>query len=352
MAQVYIILVNWNGWSDTIECLESIFRNNYLPFQVIVCDNGSTDGSLAHIKAWAEGRLNVYLPQKTRLRSLSWPPVDKPLAYAEYGREEAEKGGITGHESPLVLIDNIDNVGFAGANNVCLRYALARGDCAFVWLLNNDCVIMPDALTRLVARMAENPAAGMCGSSLLHYRQPDKIQALGGGWYCKWLGLPWHLGRLKKSADAINLTQVERWMNYVVGASVLVSRQLLEEVGLMCEDYFLYFEEADWAMRSKGRFSLAYAPLSVVYHKIGSSIGTRTNPAAKSIVCDYFNIRNRIVFTRKFFPEALPTVYLTLLGELFVRLILGRMDRVIMILKLLFGYFTDEKIMCRCQTKI
>ena len=95
-------------------------------------------------------------------------------------------------------------------------------------------------------------------------------------------------------------------MNYVEGASMLVTRQFLEEIGIMCEDYFLYFEEADWAIRAEGRFKLAYAPESIVYHKVGGSIGTSSNPAKKSYTCDYFNIRNRLLFTRRFYPTALP----------------------------------------------
>jgi GT2 family glycosyltransferase len=335
---VYIVVVNWNGWSDTIECLESVFRSDYPSFRVVVCDNDSRDCSLDQIKAWADNRLNKLVSPASKLKHLSWPPVDKPIAYIEYCREEAERGGYPGNEAPLVLIRNGDNLGFAGGNNVGLRYALAKGDCEYVWLLNNDSVITPDALTKLAERMKEKPSAGMCGSTLLYYERPLKVQALAGGWYCKWIGLPWHMGRLKKSSDSINPKKVERWMNYVVGASLFVSKQFLHDIGLMCEDYVLYFEEADWAIRAERRFKLAYAPESIVYHKVGGSIGTSSNPAKKSYTCDYYNIRNRILFTRRFYPVALPTIYLVIFGTLFLRLFFGRWDRVVMIFKLLFGY--------------
>jgi GT2 family glycosyltransferase len=118
---------------------------------------------------------------------------------------------------------------------------------------------------------------------------------------------------------------------------MLVSRQFLGKVGLLCEDYFLYFEEADWAIRSKGQFSLGYAPQSVVYHKVGGSIGTSSNPATMSFTSDYFNIRNRLFFTRRFFPAGLPTVRLVIVGSLLVRLCMGKWDRAAMIFRLLCG---------------
>ena len=124
-------------------------------------------------------------------------------------------------------------------------------------------------------------------------------------------------------------------MNYVEGASMLVSRQFIEQIGLLCEDYFLYFEEVDWALRAGGRFKLGYAPNSVVYHKVGSSIGTSSHPARKSFTCDYFNIRNRILFTRRFYPRALPLIYLVLSSEILIRLLYGKWERARMILGLM-----------------
>jgi GT2 family glycosyltransferase len=134
-------------------------------------------------------------------------------------------------------------------------------------------------------------------------------------------------------------------MNYVEGASMLVSRQFLIEVGLLCEDYFLYFEEADWAIRAEGRFRPGYAPKSIVYHKVGGSIGTSSNPASKSITCDYFNIRNRLLFTRRFYPAALPTVWLVIVGALLLRLFLGKWDRAKMILRLLSSTSESPDVM-------
>jgi GT2 family glycosyltransferase len=314
--RVYIILVNWNGWRDTVECLKSLLLLEYPNFRFVVCDNGSSDDSLQEIRNWADFH---------------------GVRYVEYQRAEFEACGSLTSDPLLTLIHNNENLGFAGGNNVGLRYALARSDADYCWLLNNDTVVEPDALTHLVVRMEQQPQVGICGSTILSYHDRSRIQALGGGHYCRWIGLPWHYGRFCKRGKTINQEQADASMNYVEGASMLVSRRFLDEVGLLCEDYFLYFEEADWSIRAKGRFGLGYAPQSIVYHKVGGSIGTSSNPAKMSYTSDYFNIRNRILFTQRFYPSSLPTVRLVILGSLLLRLCLGKWDRAMMIFTLLCG---------------
>lgn len=316
MKKVVIILVNWNGRRDTVECLESLLLLEYPDFRIVVCDNGSSDDSLHEIKDWSD---------RNEIQSV------------EYQRSEAEAGGSRGLDPFLTLIRNDKNLGFAGGNNVGLRYALVRGDADYCWLLNNDTVVEPNALTHLVERMKQQSTIGLCGSTIRLYNDHVRIQALGGGHYCRWIGLPLHYGRLFRWGGEINKQRAEAWMNYVEGASMLVSKQFLSEIGLLCEDYFLYFEEADWAIRAEGRFKLGYAPQSIVYHKVGGSVGTSSNPAKMSYTSDFFNIRNRLLFTRRFYPFAFPTVWLVIVGSLFLRLCMGKWDRAIMIYRLLFS---------------
>lgn len=319
VSKVYIVIVNWNGWKDTIECLESLMLLEYPGFRIVVCDNGSPDESVVKLSEWIE---------------LKCGPVSTPLPMLN--REAAEKGTVLS-DSIVTLITNGANLGFAGGNNVGLRYAMACGDADYCWLLNNDTIVKPDTLTHMVDRMHRQPEIGICGSTVLYYNNHKRIQALGGGYYVHWIGLPWHYGRFIRWGREINHQKAEAKMNYVEGASMLVSRQFLEGIGLLCEDYFLYFEEADWAIRAEGRFELGYAPLSVVFHKVGSSIGTSSNPAAMSYTSDYFNIRNRLLFTRRFYPEALPTVWLVVFGAFLLRLLLGKWDRAAMIFRLMFN---------------
>lgn len=330
MNMVTIILVNWNGWQDTIECLESLLLLKYPDFRIVVCDNGSSDDSLQKIKNWADRH---------------------EVSYAGYQRAEAEAGGLPAADPLLTLISNNENLGFAGGNNVGLRYAMARGDSEYCWLLNNDTAVEPDALNHLVSRMQQQTDIGVCGSTIRLYHDRRCIQALGGGHYCRWIGLPWHHGRFTKWGKMIDERKAETWMNYVEGASMLVSRKFLDEVGLLCEDYFLYFEEADWAIRAKGSFNLGYAALSIVYHKVGGSIGTSSNPIIMSYTSDYFNIRNRLLFTRRFYPAALPTVWMIIVGALLLRICLGKWDHAAMIFRMLCGSSRQHGLLPEYSTK-
>ncbi|MDD5106387.1 MAG: glycosyltransferase family 2 protein [Desulfuromonadaceae bacterium] len=316
MSRAIIILVNWNGWQDTVECLESLQDLAYPDFRIVVCDNGSSDNSLHEIKHWANRH---------------------EMRHVELQRADAEAGRIPYNDSKLTLIRSDENLGFAGGCNVGLRYAQGRGDADYCWLLNNDTVVEPDALTHLVARIRLQPKMGMCGSTILLYHDRRRIQALGGGHYCRWIGLPWHYGRFTRWSRKIDPQRAEAWMNYVEGASMLVSKKFIDDVGLLSEDYFLYFEEADWAIRADGRFKLGYAPRSIVYHKVGGSVGTSSNPARMSYTSDYYNIRNRLMFTRRFYPAAETTVRLVIVGAFLLRLFLGKWDRAAMIFRLLFN---------------
>lgn len=317
MSRVYIIVVNWNGWKDTIECLESLLLLEHLDFRIVVCDNGSDDESVISLRQWGERTFGS--------GAINWQ---------ELNRDSAEKGDGS-RDAKFSLIINGTNLGFGGGTNIGLRYALACGDADYCWLLNNDTVVAPLALSEMVTRLNEKSDASMCGSTLREYSNPARIQALGGAVYYKWLGLAWHIGRTIKGDELLDPVLVEKKMDYVVGASLLVSSEYLKEVGLLSEDYFLYFEEIDWVTRGKGRYSLAYAPNSIVYHKVGASIGTATNPLNKSYKCDYYTLSNRLLFTRRYCPSALPTVYVCLVGELFIRILVGRWDLAGMICRLL-----------------
>lgn len=335
LPKVYIVILNWNGWKDTVECLESLFRSEYENYDVIVCDNGSTDGSIQRIQEWADGKLAVELDERHPLKMKSFPPISKPLRWIQYDRHEAERGGEShAGQQELILIQTGANLGFAAGNNVGLRYALARADFEYAWLLNNDTVVEPNALSEMVAKMSAEPGAGICGSTLLYYSDPTRVQALGGGTYFKWLGGARFVGGGLSTEVASPNERALGKMDYVAGASMLVRESFLREVGLMSEDYFLYFEEIDWAVRAQERYSLAYADGSVVYHKEGSSTGGK---AALSVAADFWNLRNRLVFTRKFYRFALPGIYVSLLLALLNRLRKRQWERCAMILGILVG---------------
>jgi len=324
-------------------CLESVFRNDYPHYKVVVCDNGSKDNSLSYIKSWADGMLDAFSTPEFHLRNYMFPPVPKPIKFKDYNKSAAEMGGDIGDkESKLILIQTDDNLGFAGGNNVGLRYALSRGDFEYVWLLNNDTIIRSDTLSHLVKRIGKSNDIGMCGSTLLYYDKQHIIQAYGGGIYNKWFGFSRHIGAFNDFNKPIDQKSVETKMDYVVGSSMIIPKKFLEDVGLMSEEYFLYFEEIDWATRAKKNYTLAYAPESIVYHKEGISSGAGNNPKQKSAYSDYFFIRSRLLYTRKFYPFVLPTVYLGLLLTIFNRIVRRQYKRVVMIIKIIFN--RDYKI--------
>jgi GT2 family glycosyltransferase len=235
----------------------------------------------------------------------------------EYDRSQAEGGGSDDSAS-LILIRTGANLGFAGGNNVGLRYALARGDFAYVWLLNNDTIIKPDALSQMVQRMEEKPDAGMCGSLIPFYNKPEIIWAAGGGTLSNWLIKSANICYSKPVAEVSSREEIESRMDYLVGASMLVSVDFLRLAGLLNEDYFLYFEEPDWYMRGKRRFSLAYADKAVVYHKVG--ISTSRWDATTSTTTLKFSLASQLRFTAKFFPFALPLVLFSALPPALFRI--------------------------------
>ena len=317
---VYIILVNWNGWKDTIECLESVLRLRCTGFRVLVCDNASEDGSLDRIAEWADGG-RVATCANPELNHLTAPPVPKPIAFLRTSSREAIS--LADKQEKLVLIQVGANLGYAGANNVGLRFALEAGDFEYAWLLNNDTVVDPEALSALLERMRQCPDAGICGSTVLYYDRPSIIQALGGSIYNSWTGRGGHIGLGKNWAPHTRFELIENHIKYVLGASMFVRRQFIEKIGLMNEAYFLYYEEIDWAVRARGKFSFRYAPLSIVYHKEGSSIGTAVDRSRRSLLSDYYAARSCMLFAKRYYPLACPTVAMALAARGLFRLVMG-----------------------------
>jgi GT2 family glycosyltransferase len=324
--KVAVILLNWNGWKNTIECLESVFRLSYPAFTVIVCDNASTDGSVDRICAWAEGCLPASC-SSADLTRLVVPAVPKPIESVRIDPRDTATNVAPGIR--LVLIPTGANLGFAGGNNVGLRFALSWSEIEYFWLLNNDTLVEPDALSAMVGAMQADRGIGLCGSVLRDYFFPGSVLTLGGRKYNRWSGRSRPIQAIPNAAGPQEFTALD----YVEAASVLVRRGFLERVGLMSEDYFLYFEEMDWAMRARGRFGLAYSPQSIVYHKEGGSIGSHKDRNQRSPLTDYYQARNRLVFTRRYFPWLLPSMFVSVAATAAHRLLSGRRQNATAVIK-------------------
>ena len=316
-TEIAIILVNWNGWRDTIECLESILKNDCANFQAIVCDNASTDESWDKIISWAAGK-ELVAPASDKMAEYSQPPVAKPVAI----KLVDQAGNVSGDpDANLILIQTGANLGFAGGNNVGMRYALEHSDCSFFWLLNNDTVIARDAIGNLIHHMKASPKVGMCGTRIHFYHQPDVIQALGGAAYNSWTGTSKCIGNYQPSDTQISENMIISNSDFVVGASMCLSRSQLNEVGLMEESYFLYYEEIDWAERTKGKFEIGYTNNVTIFHKEGGAIGSSSIKGARSTLSEYYLMRSKIKFTRRFFPVKLITVYFYGFSQIFMRIL-------------------------------
>lgn len=326
IPHVYIVLLNWNGWSDTVECLESVFKLNYPRFTVIVCDNNSSDNSIQKIEEWACGNLPASC-KNSDLASLVYPAIPKPLPFISVSSLDA----LNQEEAPaqLILIQTGANLGFAGGNNVGMRYALSHGNCDYVWLLNNDTVVDRQALSEMIEMVEANPNWGVCGSQLRNYWKVSEVHTMGGRRYAPWSGRTFPLREIPNFDDSTKASSPD----YVEGASMLITRKCLDEVGLLEEGYFLYYEELDLIHRSHIRFRHGFSVQSIVYHKEGSSIGTAESQARRSSLAEYYQARNRVVFTWKYYPWFLPSVT-TMIGVSIVhRALIARPQNAIAIMR-------------------
>lgn len=257
--RVYAVIVNFRRADDTVQCLKSLHRLHGADLRVILVENGSGDTSAAQLTKWIDEQAKGV--------------ADSDDAMVPRRLEAPAGGGI---DYTIQFLASDQNLGFAGGCNLGIRTAMADTLCDYVWLLNNDTLAEPDALISLIRRFDESDSIGMCGSTLVYYAPADRVQACGGQFNLMLgrgapIGAHYFRDTLPEQAD------VERDMDYVVGASMLVSRTFIEKVGEMEARYFLYFEELDWAMRGKAAgFSLGWAPRSVVIHKEGAAIGTST----------------------------------------------------------------------------
>ncbi|QFU77166.1 glycosyltransferase [Halioglobus maricola] len=305
----YVVLLNWRGWSDTIACLESVFAGGGAPLRVIVCDNASGDGSLEKISAWASGELEVESVEQARLaRLLGRAP--RPLRQRRITKEQAESGDVV-FDGDLMLVDNGANLGFAAGNNVGLRLALSQNDMGNVWLLNNDTMVEPDCLLRMRDRLAAAPGLAVCGSVIHFFDRPEIVQALGGNRFNHFTGVAHRSeGRFVHEKDITAQDAQGASLAYLSGCSMLLPRRFLEDVGLMGEQYFLYYEEIDWFTRANGRFELLVEPAARIYHREGSSIGSPGWQRSASAFADYHLYRSRLRFMRCHYRRYLPVAYL------------------------------------------
>jgi GT2 family glycosyltransferase len=346
---VYIILVNYQRWEETIECLESLFKQSYSNYTIIVVDNASPNQSMKNLLKWANGEIALPKDERNSLFGLTRPVSKKPVSYSLFNQQETLRANPEPPEEKLIFIQAQENRGFAAGNNIALRYALQKLNADYFWILNNDTVVEPEALSHLVRHLEtseKTQKTGLLGCKVRYYHNPNLLQCAGGATYNFWTAHCKMRGNGELDKGQYDKPQPD--LQLIIGASIFVSRLFIQDVGQMCEDYFIYFEEQDWAERARRKgWLLDYEWRAVIYHKEGATIGAgaHTQP---SFFSQFYWLRNKLLFTRKFgSPFNVMVIYAGFFLNLAKRAFKGELHRFFVLSQLLFNpmkAFANEKI--------
>lgn len=298
--KVYIIVLNYNRWRDTVECLESVLKLNYTNYQIVLVDNHSTDDSIQKLKEWMNGEVKIDWAINEKLKQLSFPAVLKPVSFS-IGTDGKKHESNT---SEIIFLTSEENLGYAGGNNLGIRYGLKREDADYFWILNNDTVVPEDCLNNLVIHFEElindGQELGVLGSKLRFYDAPEMLQGIGAV-FNKFTSKIKQIGTFEDDKGQYDANNIR--IDFVIGASIFVSKEMVERAGVMAEEYFLYNEEIDWCFRAKKRgFLVSYASDSIIYHKQGTSTKNSVKAKKKNVKAMFYQFRNIILFYKKFYP--------------------------------------------------
>jgi len=310
--RVSIIILNWNGWRDTIECLESLYRITYPNYDIIVVDNNSQNDSIQKIKEYAEGKIEV------DSKFFKYNPSNKPIKVFEISEDEAKQGDFNkplyekfDPDRRMILIKNNDNYGFAGGNNVGIKFALCALNPEYVLLLNNDTVVDKNFLRELVKIAERDEKIGIVGPKIYYYSNPDIIWHAGGK-INMWLGKRTMRGYQKRDGPEYGLLSN---VDFVAGAALLIKVKTIQEVGLLDTTYFVYTEDVDWCHRAtKAGYNIMYVPTAKVWHKVSISSGGEVSPVSL-----YYITRNTLIFMKKHAKVYQWVTYVMFSGFLFLR---------------------------------
>jgi GT2 family glycosyltransferase len=245
-GKVAVVVLNWNGRDDTLECLESLMKVDYPNFEILVVDNGSSDDSVSAIRE----------------------------RFPEVG-----------------LLETGENLGFAGGNNAGIARAL-DGGAEFIFLLNNDTIVDSSVLGNLVTAAESTDAGGIFGAKIYYYFEPQKLWYAGGVW-ADTRSHFLHVGQNEMDNGVSYRALAET--DYACGCAFFVKASVFSEVGLLDEKFFLTYEEADLCYRArKAGFRSYVVPDAKVWHKVSRSMG-----GAGSVIFNYFMARNRLLWAEK-----------------------------------------------------
>jgi len=237
--RVGVVILNWNGADDTIECLASLADSSYIELEVVVLDNGSVDDSVPRIRA----------------------------AFPE-----------------ITLLCSPTNIGYAAGNNRGIKVALARG-CQYVLLLNNDTVVEPDMIAKMVAAYQTVPDIGFLSAKECHYDDRHILHNVGLRWShveCNAYSL--HAGQDEREYADLQPVQVDA----VSGCAIMFSAEVPRKIGLLDEFFFAYHEDVDWCLRARDAGLRNYCLTDTkVFHKGGKSTRDNSRRGNKAAYLSY-----------------------------------------------------------------
>ncbi len=297
-AKVLVVIVGFRNALDILDCLRALAGATPEPdFDVFVSENGGSaamdalvdllSGENSPCEIAAEAGISNGSPLVLRRRLFRMK--------GEHGRRRRD----------VHVAEMAENLGYAGAINAWLRslMELEAGQSLWqgVWILNPDTKPAPSALAELVA-YASSRQVKMVGSRLVTRPDADYIHSYGLAWRklaAKTLAVGYHA----RSNFEPNPEEVEKLLDAPSGASCYATWDLIEEVGLMKEHYFLFYEDLDWGARARRVTRIGYAHRSVVLHSGGSTIGVAGGKSHDSPLGIFLDYRNRILFVRTNCPR-------------------------------------------------
>jgi GT2 family glycosyltransferase len=247
MKKIAIIILNWNCLEITKLCIDSLLKNE-APFDIYLLDNGSKNNEYEKLTENYKGNGNVFV----------------------YASDK--------------------NLGFTGGNNLLIQKAMERGIYGYYFLLNNDTEVADDFLITFLS--AVNDRVGIFGPQVRYFENKNLIQSIGGT-INLWTGICGRVGDkvLEEKCDGAGI-EAER--DYIFGCAFLISKEVVDKIGLLDDKYFIYYEEVDYCVSAKENgFAVRYIPQGVVLHK--DSVSTRRISGFHI----YMMFRNRIIFLRK-----------------------------------------------------
>lgn len=293
----YIIILNYKNWLDARECIISILASGYVHYKIILLDNASGDGSIEHLVRWVEDN------QLWQQYSMS-----RDNFFSSFPANELSAGAVQGLRK-INFVQNEKNDGFAAGNNAALKYLMH--ETGYIWLLNPDMLVAPEALGELVQFTSEQKDQVLTGAVLKKYNNPDQVYLYGGG------KINWKTATVSFVTNRKNIHQLD----YLNGSCIFFKAASLKTLGLLPTDYFLYWEETDWCYRArKTGFLIKVCETAVCYDKISATIG-------KSYLSDFYYTRNGLLFLKKYSPGNIKFALATTVARIIKRLISGQRER-------------------------